>query len=190
MRRFSHYILEAFLIVFSVLFALFIENYVAEHKRQKEKTIALVKIRQEIERNSKILADWRPHHQKIHSLLRRSSLTGYDSLKTILSKYDYFNIGVLSSEPLANAVLTTTAWESARSTGIISEFDFELVEELTQLYSLQTTLMEGSFKGVVMFFFDRETHDPANLNATLRQFELRFKELTGQDLSQNYTNRY
>ena len=64
MRKIRDYFLEGFLIVFSVLFALFIENYVENIKTQKQKKLALDRIKMEVERNSKILSEWITLHQK------------------------------------------------------------------------------------------------------------------------------
>ena len=191
MKKFWHYILEAFLIVFSVLFALFIENYVEAQKREKQKVFALERIRQEIERNSKIVAEWYPRHERIHALLERNALTGYDSLKKAMQPYNYFNMGVIfGNEPLANTLLSSTAWETARTTGIVSDFDFKLSEELTNLYTIQTVIMDNTLQGIVSLLFDPNTHDPQRLDVTLKQFELRFRELAGQEylLSRDYNN--
>lgn len=124
-------------------------------------------------------------------MLERNALTDYDSLKKAMQPYNYFNMGVIfGNEPLANELLTSTSWETARSTGIVSDFDFALSEELTSLYSMQTVIMDGTLQSIVSLYYDQSTHDPQRLSATLKQFELRFKELTGQEyfLLQAYNN--
>lgn len=182
MRKFWHYVLEALLIVFSVLFALYIENYVENLKTLERKQQALERIRLELARNSKVLADWMPKHEATYQLLYRSSLTNNDSLKKVLLMYNYFNISVLTKqESIVNTILTTTAWETAQSTQIVSEFDLELMEYLTQVYALQRMIMEKTLQDIIGVYLDRNSHDLGKVDATLKQFEIRYQDLIGQE---------
>lgn len=182
MKKFWHYVLEGFLIVFSVLFALYIENYVENLKTKEQKQLALERIRLEIARNSKVLAEWMPKHDATYQLLYRSSLTNNDSLKKVLLMYNYFNINVLTKqESIFNTILTATAWETAQSTQIASEFDFELMESLTQVYALQSLIMDKTLQEIIGVYLDRNSHDLDNIDDTLKQFEIRYQDLTGQE---------
>jgi hypothetical protein len=182
MKKFWHYVLEGFLIVFSVLFALYIENYVENLKTKERKQLALERIRLEIARNSKVLAEWMPKHDATYQLLYRSSLTNNDSLKKVLLMYNYFNINVLTKqESVFNTILTATAWETAQSTQIASEFDFELMESLTQVYALQSLIMDRTLQEIIGVYLDRNSHDLDNVDDTLKQFEIRYQDLTGQE---------
>jgi hypothetical protein len=182
MKKFWHYVLEGFLIVFSVLFALYIENYVENLKTTEQKQLALERIRLEIARNSKVLAEWMPKHDATYQLLYRSSLTNNDSLKKVLLMYNYFNINILTKqESIFNTILTATAWETAKSTQIASEFDFELMESLTQVYALQSLIMDKTLQEIIGVYLDRNSHDLDNVDDTLKQFEIRYQDLTGQE---------
>ena len=181
MKKFKDYLLEGFLIVFSVLFALFIQNYAEGRKTDKQKVVALERIKREIERNAKVLSEWLPHHQGIHARLTNAVENKNDSLRIKLSLYNLFNFGVLTNDKqIIQTLLGSTAWETARTTGIINEFDFELVEHLTQTYFLQNTLMT-SVNGIAAVYFEASTHDLKNLDTTLKQLEIRFQEITGQE---------
>jgi hypothetical protein len=182
MKKFWHYVLEGFLIVFSVLFALYIENYVENLKTKERKQLALDRIRLEIARNSKVLAEWMPKHDATYQLLYRSSLTNNDSLKKVLLMYNYFNINILTKqESIFNTILTATAWETAQSTQIASEFDFELMESLTQVYALQSLIMDKTLQEIIGVYLDRNSHELDNVDDTLKQFEIRYQDLTGQE---------
>lgn len=182
MKKFKDYLLEGFLIIFSVLFALFIENYAQSVKVQKQKDIALERIKMELARNAKILSEWIPAHQEIYNHLHKSDHAQKDSLKNVLMKFEQFNIDLLLNDTqLINTVLANTAWETAKSTGIVAEFDFELTEHLTQVYSFQEIVMNNSIMEIVGIFMDQKTHDLNNLDASLKQLEIRFRELTGQE---------
>ena len=182
MKKIRDYLLEGFLIVFSVLFALFIENYVENLKTQKQKKLALERIRMEVERNSQILSDWISLHQKISNRIGKSTSGESDSLRNALLKYTSFNFGVLTDgKQVVNTILTNTAWETAKSTGIIAEFDFESIENLTQVYSLQNTVTNTTLQSIIQLYFDEGSHDMKRLDITLKQLDIRFHELVGQE---------
>ncbi|XWN37245.1 MAG: hypothetical protein ROO71_14980 [Balneola sp.] len=176
------YIAEGTLIIFSVLFALFINKLFDDYQTNQKKVTALESIEQELLRNQAILQNWKEKHigvrDRISSILEGES----DSLKAELRKYDYLNLGVLTNnESLIDAILINTAWESAKSTGIVSEFDFETTQKLTLAYSMQEVLTERTLAKILDYYFDTSSHDMENLEPILIQFQLRFWELTGQE---------
>jgi hypothetical protein len=189
MKNWKDYFLEGILIIFSVLFALFINNYSETLKTQRQKELALNRISKELEKNSKILAEWIPHHEKIYRRLYKSSSEKNYSLKNVLMQYDYFSFDVLSdNQRLFHALPSHTTWETAKATGMITEFDFELVEELTKTYALQDLVVNHTLQDVTQILLNQNTHDMKKLDANLRQLEIRFSELTGQErnLEKNY----
>ena len=136
----------------------------------------------ELKRNSKILSEWISLHQKISDRLAKSSSAENDSLKNALSKYNSFDFGVLSDgQQLVNTVLTNTAWETAKSTGIITEFDFEWIEHLTQVYALQNTVTNKTLESIVQLYFDERSHDMKRLDVTIKQLDILFHELVGEE---------
>ncbi len=103
-------------------------------------------------------------------------------MKIELLKHNFLNLGILTdNESLVDAILTTTAWESAKSTGIISEFDFETTQKLTKIYSVQKMITDKTLDKLLDFYFDSATHEMQNLDKILIQFQIRFWELTGQE---------
>ncbi|HAW78246.1 MAG TPA: hypothetical protein DCX27_00015, partial [Balneola sp.] len=139
-------------------------------------------IEQELLRNQSILKNWKEKHiairDRISSILEGES----DSLKMELLKFNYLNLGILTdNESLIDAILIDTAWESARSTGIVSEFDFETTQKLTLVYSMQDVLTDRTIAKILDYYFDTNSHDMKNLERILVQFQLRFWELTGQE---------
>ena len=180
--NFKKYLGESLLIVFSVLFALFINKAFDDYKTRKEKAIAKESIMNELYRNQAILASWKPRHIEIRDRVIDIVEGRGDSLKTELRKYDYFSLGVLTkNESLVDALLTSTAWESAKTTGILSEFDYETIQQLTLVYDMQEVLSERTFANILDYYFDSESHDMQNLDQILVQYQLRFWELVGQE---------
>ena len=182
MRKIKKYIGEGLLIVFSVLFALFINKLFDDYKTNKEKTIALKSIQSELNGNASILENWKEHHLKIRNRITDVVEGRNESLKSELLKFDYLNLGLLTNnESLIDAILTSTAWESAKSTGIVSEFDFETTQKLTHVYSMQEELSKKTLAKILDYYFDSEAHRMENIDQILIQFQLRFWELTGQE---------
>lgn len=186
MKNIKKYLVEGLLIVFSVLFALFINKLFDDYKTTQKKTIAIESIEKELERNSEILDHWKEQHTKIRNRITQIIEGKNDSLKTELLKYEYLNIGILTNnQSLIDNILTNTAWESAKSTGIISEFDFNTTQKLTQVYTIQEVITEKTIPKITDYYFDTNSHNMENINQTLIQFQLRFWELTGQETLMN-----
>lgn len=182
MNNFKKYFAEGLLIVFSVLFALLINKLFEDYKTNKKKTVAIDSLRKELYRNSSILENWKEQHIEIRNRINEVIEGKNDSLKTELMKQNYLNLGVLTeNESLIDAILTNTAWESAKSTGIIAEFDFETTQKLTYVYSMQDVLTNRTIAKILDFYFDTNTHNMENIDQSLVQFQLRFWELTGQE---------
>ena len=176
------YVAEGFLIVFSVLFALFINKLFDDYKTMQKKEVAIESIKKELNRNALIVKDWKARHIIIRDRIVSVNNGKNDSIKNELLKNKFFDLGILTNqETLIDNTLTKTAWESAKSTGIIAEFDFKTIEILTQVYSLQDLITEKTIGELLNFYFDTETHNLDNLDQTLIQFQLRFRELTGQE---------
>lgn len=180
--NYKKYLAEGTLIIFSVLFALFINKLFDDYQTNQKKATALKSIEQELLRNQGILENWKQKHSavrdRISSILEGES----DSLKAELREYDYLNLGVLTNnESLIDAILINTAWESAKSTGIVAEFDFETTQTLTLAYSMQEVLTERTLAKILDYYFDTSSHDMQNLDPILIQFQLRFWELSGQE---------
>ena len=82
---------------------------------------------------------------------------------------------------MIDVLLTKTAWEAAKSTNIASEIEFEQVQQLTRIYSLQDILMENITGKFLDIYMDRDTHKIENLETTLIQLNLIINEMVGQE---------
>ena len=177
------FLAEGLLIVFSVLFALFINKLYEDGKIQHKKEIALESIEKELYQNANIMKRWKERHVAIRDRISDVIEGRNDSLKQAIQTYQYLNLGLLTdNEALINSILTNTAWESAKTTGIIAEFDFETTQSLTHVYSMQEVLMDRTLAKILDYYFDTQSHDMKQLDRILIQFQLRFWELTGQEV--------
>lgn len=181
---------EGVMIVFSVLFALFISQVVENQKARKEKERVLNYIYQELSDNAETLERWENKHGKIRDRLRSMVQNRQDSVRESIiagGRMDFEKI--TNGEVLIDALLTETAWEAAKSTKVVADFDFEQVQEFTRIYSLQNIIMRGTAAKFFDVYMDRETHDMKNLETTLIQLNLVMEEMVGQEQTLLYMIR-
>lgn len=181
-RNWKKYLLEGILIVFSVMLALFLNKTVERIETNNQRDQAIANIRAELENNLSVVERWTRQHEFVAGRVNRLLEGKNDSLRKQMLNSSIFNIGVLTdNRSIIDANLSNTAWETAKTTQIINEFDFETVQLLTSTYSLQELIMDQTIPEILSLYFDRETHDPGKLDGTLVQFKLRFEELLGQE---------
>ncbi|MDW3195131.1 MAG: hypothetical protein R8G66_22345 [Cytophagales bacterium] len=181
--KIKKYLGEGTLIIFSVLFALFINKAFESYQTNQRKAVALKSITQELYRNQAILDRWKDQHQTVLGRLTELIEGKNDSLKQAIASKTYLDLGFLTdNKSLIDAFLTNTAWESAKETGIIAEFDFEMTQKLTLVYKMQDVMTDRTLAKILDYYFDTSSHDMDNLDQVLIQFQLRFVELTGQEL--------
>ena len=120
-KSFKNYLAEGFLIVFSVLFALFISGVSDDFKVKKQKRIAIENIKMELNQNAKVLKIWQKDHKIIDRHISELINGKKDSLLAALKKKKYLDFGLITdSRSLINSILTDTAWETAKTTNIIA----------------------------------------------------------------------
>jgi hypothetical protein len=181
-KTFKKYLIEALLIIFSVLLALMLNKAYDSYQIRKQKEVARQSIVKELSKNAAIIHAMYDNHQNIKA--RLTSLVDHknDSLRNELLAYEYFNHWIVTDQKsIAPEFVSNTAWETARSTGIIAEFDYAEVEKLTRIYTMQDVIFKGTLASILEFLFQRETHDLRNLDSSLLQLKLRFTEITDQE---------
>ena len=183
MKNYKKYIAEVLLIVFSVLFALFISKVSEDAKTEKTKANALAQIQSELSDNQRILGDWMKAHKSIVENLKVLIEQDKDSIARIVEQNGYVPMTIiLDKQSLIEEPLSKSAWDSAQSIGILSEFDFETLQSISQCYELQDYIMKTSIDRIVEQYFEKST----NINATknfLIGLKLRFENLQGQEFT-------
>ena len=183
MKNYKKYIAEGLLIVFSVLFALFISKVSEDAKTEKTKANALAQIQSELSDNQRILGDWMKAHKSIVENLKVLIEQDKDSIARIVEQNGYVPMTIiLDKQSLIEEPLSKSAWDSAQSIGILSEFDFETLQSISQCYELQDYIMKTSIDRIVEQYFEKST----NINATknfLIGLKLRFENLQGQEFT-------
>jgi hypothetical protein len=174
--------MDAVLIVFSVLLALTIDKAVEAWQIRKQKNAARSAIMTELGRNEKLVQALLTNHREILARIEQIESDENDSTRIKLLSKKHFDVWVLTDgKSLAPEFASHTAWETARVTGIIAEFDYEEIEALTRIYNQQDIIFRGTLSGIVDLLFQRETNDLKNLDETLQQFKTRIGEIILQE---------
>ncbi len=179
---FRHLLIEALLIVFTVLLALALSEWRSNIKEEKTKKAVLNNIIQEIKSNKADLESKMGYHletsRKIGEYIHSDSLwstlkysTGIEAMIQIMSK------------GLQNPKLQSGAWRSAELSGIVNTFDFETIYSLSTVYQVQAEGPEITWKSMAAYFANPFSYDPANAKTFGEMLQLGFRELHQQEAS-------
>jgi hypothetical protein len=178
-RNISGLLVESALIVFSVLFALFIDRATEKAKTGRQKRVALERIHNELVTNHKLVTDVIARHRVVLRNLDRVLGNQDDTLRRRIMQKEYLDFQLLSGgKSIYPRFPAQTSWEAALSTGIITEFDYGAIEALTGVYSSQETIIQVTLQKIIDDLFDVEAPDRER---KLLKFKLEFEELILQE---------
>lgn len=140
---------ESMLIVVSILFALYLDEWRDDRQDAENIEDALAYFVSEIQQNRARVEDAAPFNQGLrHVLSRRQEVRAIESVATFINIFESYNPVVLQS----------TAWETAIATGALAKMDYKLVSALSLTYSLQNRYQQVSQNGMA------EMTSPQNLS--------------------------
>src|SRR5688572_26243372 len=127
-------LLESGLIIFSVLFALFIDRLAENHKTEQQKNVALERIRNELTSNLALVKAVLPVHEQILRKLTQAVSTPDDTFRLQLLRKGYLDFSLLAEgHSIYPRLPTNSSWEAAQATGIMAELDYRTVEACTEV---------------------------------------------------------
>lgn len=180
--RVADHLIQGVIVFASVLFALYINNFAGSQKLKKQKRIAMESIRQELQQNLALARAWNEQHITFRNNAERLLKTSPDSLPEKIINDHFFSLSLLTEDKtLVADIMTSTAWEAAQSTGIVSEFNYSQAQELTKIYELQNHILNNTLQNILNLMTRPETHQDANVFPTLALFRWHFQELIGQE---------
>jgi hypothetical protein len=172
-------LIESGLIVFSVLFALFIDRMASNAKTNEQKRTALARIHQELSENDKLIREMITLHDKVIQRLNAAISSQNDTLRQQIAKDGYLDYRLLAKgKSLFPRYPSRTSWEAAKSTGIISEFDYETIETCEGAYSSQEMITNNTLPKIIEDLFDL---DSSQMDLKLIKFRLKFVEISEQE---------
>ena len=171
---------ESLLIIFSILFALVINEWRANQKLRAEKNKILESIVLELENNLVSLQDVAPYHERVAANLGtflaqehlQDSIGDRNAIELFFQQASY---GFLEPRVQANA------WQTAQLSGTLSQFENETIYELSKLYELQNEGVETAWKKMVEIFYENDSFETRRQRAILQKVQLAMSSLASME---------
>lgn len=167
---------ESFLIIFSILFALFINEWRKNQELGAQRQKALQMVIGELEHNLEELEYVIPYH--------RQSAIRLDSVSQDAGQMQQPLFGVtrgVLERGILPAELQTTAWNTAQLSGAVSLFDEQTIYALAGVYELQSHGVENTWKEIAEFYLSTDNFDSALTQRRITMLVLYFQELASQE---------
>ncbi len=137
------YIIEILIVAFGVFLGVYYSNINTDNKTQKEKNKSIDLIISELVFNKELLEEHIEYHEKIK--IEIDSIIPTLSEKELYSdftrsKFKHFEIKDWQGFRFAR--LQKTAYETTKTSGVIKEFDIELIHKLSDIYNFQYTYID------------------------------------------------
>lgn len=181
----ARYALEAILIVFSVLLALFLDNVLEDRRETRLIDELLGHVTDEMKSNLAIVEEWLPYHRAVIDEIDRYLAS--DDLRHSLLTADGIDYGRLMEKGLIQDFYSNSSWRLAQQSEITSRIEFHVSYAISKAYLSQQNV-NVTLKRVSDFAFERQTQDPDQLVTSLRILRNLLQELSGQQgvLQSNY----
>jgi hypothetical protein len=173
-------IFESILIIFSVLLALFLNEYRGQLKenQQKELVIKIVKI--ELKSNLEILNEWRPYHEKVLNNLNEA-LNSNSTNSTLFTEKGVFTWSLMPNG-VVQRVIDNGSWQTLKSSSISSIIEFNTMFTLSQLYKQQAQGVESTLNRILKIISARESLEEKNQRSTIILLRNTFNEMVSQEI--------
>ncbi len=163
-RDWKEYIGESLLIIFSVLFALVLTEYINSIHEKENTRNTLKNIVAELNHNKKAIQEIKRYNLQV--LKNIDSLLVNKNLQNDLVLNDEFKLNLIAPQGLLYRYLDDAAWTIAKNNNVISKVDVETVALLTKVYVDEAKIMKVEDE-VPKVIFDRASRDPKQVRTTL-----------------------
>jgi len=164
LRDWKEYAGESFLIIFSVLLALVLTEFINNLHDKNETKDLLNNIRNELKANKQAETEQYAYQQKVLKTID-SALVNPDFQRKIVSD-DEFHVKYIAPKGVLYRYLGDVAWEVARAHNISSKVSFGTVSLLTHIYQEQARIMKVEDE-IAKVILSRESRKPEEAHLTL-----------------------
>ncbi|TWI94596.1 hypothetical protein JN11_04707 [Mucilaginibacter frigoritolerans] len=164
LRGWKEYAGESLLIIFSVLLALILTEFINNLHEKKQFNELLNNIRNELITNKKYAQEQYAYNKKVIRSID-SALTDPTIQRKIINN-DEFHLKYIAPQGVLYRFFDDVAWEQAKSLNISSKLNFKTISLLSNIYADQTRIMkvEDEIGKVVLSY---EARKPENAHITL-----------------------
>jgi len=152
-QKLGEYIFQALIIIFSVLFALFLNEYRGNQKAERELDKIVFNIKSEVAGNSEVLKEVIPYHNNI--LLKLNSvIANPDYLKSIMTPAGV-NLREIVKNDILQKIVVKAAWDTAKLNGSMSGIETDKLMLMAKVYN-QLELTFQPVYAIVEMIYSRE----------------------------------
>lgn len=169
---------ESLIIVLSVLFALFINEWRNTYNENKQTQIILENIQQEMQENNELTSSLLAYHSSV--LQRVQNAHAQDSLELLFFSENTFDISIAAPYGIIQKDYKNIAWEVAKEEKISSRISFDKSAKLFEVYAQQHNVRETIFR-LVSVFQDRLIHRKSLLHENVLLIISELNLLVGQE---------
>ena len=174
----NDYIIQVFLIVGSVLLALWLDQMMADRAENKKMEVTINNIISEVENNIKAVEAVVGYHKKVSS-----------NLSSFIDTVEFNSIDKNAMEIIAGFIpnglqvarMQNTAWNMAIETETISLFKYEMAYDMTELYDLQTRGVESTTTKIMDYLTNPSLFDIEQNTEVTMVFHFAMNELSNQE---------
>jgi hypothetical protein len=163
-RDWKEYLGESLLIIFSVLLALGVTEYINKfHERENTKSL-LKSIVVELKNNKKAIQQMNEYNLQVLGKIDLA-LVSRDLQHKLISN-DEFHLNEIAPQGVLYRYTDNDAWTIAKNNNIMSKIDIESISILTKVYEEQDRIKKVE-EEVARVIFDRASRNPAQVHKTL-----------------------
>lgn len=167
------------MIIFSVLFALFINEWRSNVNENYRTETILNNLQLEIKTNHTVLKELLTYHDSVQKNIGRGF--EQDSIEQVFFPEGKFSIYKIAPNGVIQDYINDIAWEVSKQENISARIDFDLSKSLFIVYEQQTAFKEAIYN-ISDLLADRSTHRKENLEETALLFHRGFRELVGREM--------
>lgn len=178
-------LLEAGMIVLSILLALFINEWRSDYNDRLETNKMLSNIIEEMDSNQVFIDNLISYHTVVLEKIQQAALN--DSLESTFLKNGYFEIGGVAPKGIKQGDLHSIAWIVAKEEKISNRITFKESQMLFSVYDQQFRVLK-TIDRIIGILSSREIHRKELLEESIIVLAIELNELIGQekDLSYRY----
>lgn len=164
LRDWKEYIGESGLIIFSVLLALILTEFINNQHEKSQTKELLSNIKDELVKNKQNEEEQYVYQQGV--LRRIDSALNSSALQQKILAGNEFNFKYLAPSGVVYHDLSKVAWQVGQTHNIFLKIDFKLVEQLTDIYDNQARIdkLEDKLGNILLSY---ESRKPENIRETL-----------------------
>lgn len=179
-QKISEYFIQATLIIFSVVLALILNESIHNIKTKREVGSIVRNIKEEIITNKEIVEELIPYHKSVLENIKKAISASSDS--DALKDSNRFQFYSVAPNGIYQKLVSQTAWEVAKMSGLMSEVDNNTLRILSRTYEQQKITFSPADQ-ILEILASREYLDSTKEKDNLTLLYWQFNELRGREES-------